>query len=72
MLLSFTAMAAGFLMIFRGLQVMGCNSVSLSSSFTTCYANDFGVMPGPVAGTGLIALGVVLFFVAMLRMATVK
>lgn len=72
MLLSFAAMAGGFLMIFRGIQVMGCGSVSFSREFTTCYGNSFGAMPGPVAGVGLIAAGVVLFFVAMLRMASVK
>ena len=72
MLLSFGAMAAGFVMIFRGLQVMGCGSVSFSQSFTTCYAGDLGALPGPVAGIGLIAFGVLVFFAAMLRMASVK
>lgn len=72
MLLSFGGMAAGFAMIFRGIQVMGCGSVSFSRSFTTCYAGDLGAMPGPIAGVGLISLGVLLFFAAMLRMATVK
>ena len=72
MLLSFAAMAAGFAFIFRGVEVISCGSVSFSRNFTTCYASDFGVLPGPVAGTGLIALGVVLFFFAMVRMATVK
>lgn len=72
MLLSFGAMAAGFVMIFRGVQVMGCESVSFSGSFTTCYPGDLGALPGPVAGIGLISAGVLLFFAAMLRMATVK
>ena len=72
MLLSFGAMAAGFAMIFRGVQVMGCGSVSFSQSFTTCYSNELGALPGPVAGVGLIAIGVLLFFAAMLRMTTVK
>ena len=72
MLLSFAAMAGGFALIFRGIEVIGCQSVSLSRSFTTCYPNDFGALPGPIAGGSLIALGVVLFFVAMLRFATVK
>ena len=70
MLLSFGAMAAGFAMIFRGIQVMSCGSVS--RSLTTCYAGDLGALPGPVAGIGLIAIGVLLFFAAMLRLATVK
>jgi hypothetical protein len=65
-------MAAGVAMIFRGIQVMSCGSVSFSRSFTTCYPGDLGAMPGPVAGIGLIALGVLLFFAAMLRIATVK
>jgi hypothetical protein len=72
MLLSFGGMATGFVMIFRGIQVMSCGSVSFSRSFTTCYAGDFGALPGPVAGVGLISVGVLLFVAAMLRMATVK
>ena len=72
MLLSFGAMAAGFALIFRGLQVMGCRSVSFSQSFTTCYTSDVGSLPGPVAGIGLIAVGVLVFFAAMVRMASVR
>ena len=72
MLLSFGAMAAGFALIFRGVQVIGCGSVSFSNSFTTCYTSDIGALPGPVAGVGLIAVGVLVFFAAMLRMASVK
>ena len=72
MLLSFGAMAAGFAMIFRGVQVIGCGSVSFSSSFTTCYTSDIGALPGPVAGIGLIAVGVLVFFAAMVRMASVR
>lgn len=72
MLLSFVAMAGGFALIFRGIEVIGCQTVSLSRSLTTCYANDFGALPGPIAGGGLITLGVILFFVAMLRFATVR
>ena len=72
MLLSFGGMAAGFAMVFRGIQVMTCGSVSFSRDFTTCYAGDFGALPGPVAGIGLISAGVLLFFAALLRLATVK
>ncbi|MBT8216424.1 MAG: hypothetical protein HKN74_05405 [Acidimicrobiia bacterium] len=72
MLLSFVAMAGGFALIFRGIEVIGCQTVSLSRSLTTCYSNDFGALPGPIAGGALITVGVVLFFVAMLRFATVR
>ena len=72
MLFSFAAMAGGFVLIFRGIEVMGCKTVSLSRSFTTCYANEFGALPGPVAGGGLLTLGAILFFVAMMRFATVR
>lgn len=72
MLLSFASMAGGFLLIFRGIDVIGCRSVSFSSSFTTCYPSDLGAMSGAVAGVGLISLGAILFFVAMLRFATVR
>ena len=41
MLISFAAMAAGGVLIFRGITVFDCKSVSLSRSLTTCYANDF-------------------------------
>ncbi|MGI9648257.1 MAG: hypothetical protein ACR2OI_07030, partial [Acidimicrobiia bacterium] len=63
MLFSFAAMAGGFVLIFRGIEVMGCRSVSLSRSLTTCYTNELGALPGPVAGGGLITFGVILFFV---------
>lgn len=72
MLFSFAAMAGGFVLIFRGIEVMGCRTVSLSRSLATCYTNELGALPGPVAGGGLITLGVILFFVAMLRFATVR
>ena len=72
MLFSFAAMAGGFLLIFRGITVFGCTTVSFSRDFTTCFQSDFGAIPGMVAGGGLIAIGTVLFFVAMLRFATVR
>lgn len=72
MILPFAAMAGGFFLIFRGLRVFGCKSVSFSADFTTCYSNDLGAMSGAVAGTGLIVVGAVIFFVAMVRVSTVK
>ena len=72
MVFSFAAMAGGFLLIFRGIEVFGCRTVSLSRRIATCYQNDFGAVPGQVAGGVLIALGVVLFFAAMMRFATVR
>ncbi len=72
MLFSFAAMAGGFLLIYRGIDVIGCRSVSFSRSFTTCYANDVGTVSGHVGAGGLISVGIVLFFVAMLRFATVR
>ena len=72
MLFPFAVMAAGGALIFRGISVIGCQSVSLSRQFTTCYSNDLGAMPGQLAGGGLIVVGIVLFFAAMTRFATVK
>ena len=72
MLFLFAAMAGGFALIFRGIEVIGCRSVSLSRHLTSCYPNDFGAMSGPVAGGGLIAVGAVLFGAALIRFATVR
>lgn len=72
MLFSFAAMAVGGALIFRGINVIGCESVSFSREFTTCYSHDLGAMPGHVAGLGLIAVGIALFFAAMLKFSTVK
>lgn len=72
MLFSFAAMAAGGVLIFRGIDVIGCESVSFSRQFTVCYAHDLGALPGHVAGGGLIVAGIVIFFAAMLRLSTVK
>lgn len=72
MLFSFAAMAVGGVLVFRGLNVIGCESVSFSRDFTTCYSHDLGAMPGHVAGLGLIAVGIVIFFAAMMKLSTVK
>ncbi len=72
MVLSFASMAGGFFLIFRGIEVIGCRSVSFSSRFTTCYPGDLGALPGTVVGSGLIAVGAILFVAAMLRFATVR
>ena len=72
MLISFAAMAAGGMLIFRGITVFDCKSVSFSHKFTTCYANDLGAMDGEIAAVILIAVGALLFFVAMMRFATIK
>lgn len=72
MIFSFGAMAGGFVLIFAGVGVIGCRTVSFSSSFTTCYASELGALSGSMAAFGLIATGVVLFFVAMLQLARVR
>ncbi|NNC92232.1 MAG: hypothetical protein HKN80_07035 [Acidimicrobiia bacterium] len=72
MLISFAAMAAGGVLIFRGIDVIDCQSVSFSGQFTTCYPHDLGALPGHVAGGGLIAVGIIVFFAAMLRLSMVK
>jgi len=72
MLFSFAAMVGGFFFIFRGIDAIGCRSVSFSRSFTTCYQSDLGALSGPVAGTILIAIGLILFFGALVRFATVR
>lgn len=72
MLLSFAVMATGGVFIFRGVGVIDCRSVSFSREFATCFENDFGALPGTVAGGALIGVGIVLFFAAMARFATVK
>ena len=72
MLFLFTAMAAGGVLIFRGINVIGCESVSFSRSFTVCYPHDLGAMPGHVAGIGLIVVGIMIFFAAMMKLSTVK
>jgi len=72
MLLSFAAMAAGAVLIFRGITVFDCKSVSISRKLTTCYTSDLGAMDGEIAAVLLIAVGAVLFFVAMMRLSTVK
>jgi hypothetical protein len=72
MLFSFAAMAVGGALIFRGIDVIGCESVSFSRRFTTCYPHDLGALPGHVAGGGLIVVGIVIFFAAMLRVSAVK
>ena len=72
MLISFAAMAAGGFLIFRGITVFDCRSVSLSRKITTCYSNEFGAMDGEIAAVILIAVGAVLFFAAMIRFSTVK
>ena len=76
MLGAFGAVASsvgGVFLVFRGLDVFGCESVSFSSDFTTCFSNpDFGAMPGTVAGAGLVAVGAALFMFALIRLATIK
>jgi hypothetical protein len=72
MLFSFAAMAAGGVLVFRGIDVIGCESVSFSRQFTACYPHDLGALPGHVAGGGLIVVGIVIFFAAMLKLSTVK
>ncbi|MBT8191896.1 MAG: hypothetical protein HKO63_02115 [Acidimicrobiia bacterium] len=72
MLISFAAMAAGGVLIFRGITVFDCKSVSISRKLTTCYTNDLGAMDGEIAAVLLIAVGAVFFFAAMMRFATVK
>ena len=72
MLISFAAMAAGGVLIFRGITVFDCKSVSFSRDLATCYANDFGAMDGEIAAVLLIAVGAVLFFASMLRFSTIK
>lgn len=72
MVFSFAVMAAGGVLLFRGVSVIGCQSVSFSRHFTTCYQNDLGALPGHIAGGALIAVGVILFFAAMTRFATVR
>ena len=72
MLISFASMAGGFLLIFRGISVFGCTSVSFSRDFTTCYQSELGALPGAVAGSGLMVVGAVLFFVAMIRLVSVR
>ncbi len=58
--------------MYRGVSVIGCQSVSFSRHFTTCYQNDLGALPGYIAGGALIVVGIVLFFAAMARFATVR
>ncbi len=72
MLISFAAMAAGATLIFRGITVFDCQSVSISRNLTTCYTNHFGAMDGEIAAVILIAVGALLFFIAMMRFATIK
>jgi hypothetical protein len=72
MLFSFVAMAVGGVLLFRGIDVIGCESVSFSRQFTTCYSHDLGALPGHVAGIGLIAVGITIFFAAMMKLSTVK
>ena len=76
MLGAFGAVAAsvgGVFLVFRGIDVFDCRSVSFSSQFTTCYANpDFGAMTGSVAGVGLVAVGAALFMFSLIRLASIK
>ena len=63
----------GTFLVFRGIDVFDCQSVSLSSKLTACYPNtDFGSMSGEVAGVGLVVVGVALFMFALIRMATIR
>ncbi len=63
----------GVFLVFRGIDVFDCRSVSFSSEFTTCYPNtDFGAMTGAVAGIGLVAVGTGLFIFALVRLASIK
>lgn len=72
MLFPVAAMVAGFVLIFRGVTVFGCKTVSFSHSFTTCYTNELGALPGDVAALGLMGTGVALFFLGMKMMSTVR
>ncbi len=62
----------GVFLVFRGIDVFDCRSVSFSSDFTTCYPNDFGAMTGAIAGFGLVAAGTGLFIFALVRLASIK
>ena len=63
----------GVFLVFRGIDVFDCRSVSFSSEFTTCYPNtDFGAMAGAVAGIGLVAVGTGLFIFALVRLASIR
>ncbi len=62
----------GVFLVFRGIDVFDCRSVSFSSEFTTCYPNDFGAMTGAIAGIGLVAVGTGLFIFALVRLASIK
>ncbi len=66
------SMAGGSVLVFRGITVFQCRSVSFSSEFTTCYPNDFGAMTGAIAGIGLVAAGTGLFIFALVRLASIK
>lgn len=66
------AMAGGTFLVFRGIAVFNCRSVSFSSNFTTCYPSDLGSMPGVVAGGGLVVVGAALFMFALIRLAAIK
>lgn len=68
----FAAMAGGVGLIFRGIDVIDCRSVSFSRNFTTCFSNDFGALTGSIAGGGLIVVGVSIFVAAMIRFGTVR
>ena len=62
----------GVFLVFQGIQVFECGSVSFSGGFTTCYTSDLGAVNGTVAGVGLVAVGAALFIFALIRMATIK
>ena len=63
----------GAFLVFRGIDVFDCQSVSFSRKLTSCYpTTDFGSMTGEVAGVGLVVVGVALFMFALIRMATIR
>ncbi len=64
---------AGVTLVFHGIDVFDCQSVSFSSRLTTCFPNtDFGLMSGAVAGIGLVLVGAVLFYFALISLAKVR
>ena len=71
-LAAIVAMVGGTFLIFTGIDVFGCRSVSFSSDFTTCYPSDLGMMSGAIAGGGLVVAGAAVFMFALVRLATIK
>lgn len=76
MLGAFAALVAsigGVFLVYRGIDVFDCQSVSFSSQLTTCFPHtNFGMVSGEVAGIALVAVGAVLFYFALVHLASVK